>query len=444
MTDKASAKTGGVHRRRTSSEPVRGGVARIDVTPAPGSRLLGYPFVERRSCGGTEKLEARILTLRAGSKLITLCSADLLAIGEDVYAAVLARLTLTLPGLDHRPILAATHTHSAAGDADADAYPTELAGLVAEGVGQALRSERLVSFDAGWGWLHGHHFNRRRMEDAVDPAIGVMRVDSHDGEPLATIYVHGCHPVVLGPANVIPSADWPGSASRWLERHMGEGAVALFLQGGGGDANPVIPALERAIHNGRRIAAYADGAEYPKGPGEALSLATLYGTRKDAERLGEQVAEVVWSVRAALRPRSISASGVRHVRFSLPAASSSLVYRTQLLDAVGWPPEVPEWPRSDPSASLSFDLLAFPRISTALLAQPGEVLSESSRLLRATMRRCGYEIGLVSGCTNGWRLYLPPTNTWPDGGYEVLCARAIGVPRDLQDQVCEAVTQILG
>ena len=78
----------------------------------------------------------------------------------------------------------------------------------------------------------------------VDPDIGLLRIDRKDGKPLAVVYNFACHPImgVPGGGN---TADYPGFASRVIEETLGDGAVALFLQGCAGDVNPV---LYKAVH----------------------------------------------------------------------------------------------------------------------------------------------------------------------------------------------------
>ncbi|MBN1685143.1 MAG: hypothetical protein JW852_00735, partial [Spirochaetales bacterium] len=72
----------------------------------------------------------------------------------------------------------------------------------------------------------------------VDPEIGVLRFDRLDGRTLAVVYNFACHPIqgVPGAGN---TADITGFASRVIEDCLGDGAVALFLQGCAGDINPV-------------------------------------------------------------------------------------------------------------------------------------------------------------------------------------------------------------
>ncbi len=73
----------------------------------------------------------------------------------------------------------------------------------------------------------------------IDPEIGLLRLDRLDGTTLAVVYNFAVHPIqnVPGGAN---SADLSGFASQVLEDSFGENTTALFIQGCGGDINPVL------------------------------------------------------------------------------------------------------------------------------------------------------------------------------------------------------------
>jgi hypothetical protein len=58
------------------------------------------------------------------------------------------------------------------------------------------------------------------------------------GTPLAVIYNFACHPIQGVPSGA-NTADITGLASTVIEDNLGGGAMALFLQGCGGDINPV-------------------------------------------------------------------------------------------------------------------------------------------------------------------------------------------------------------
>lgn len=72
----------------------------------------------------------------------------------------------------------------------------------------------------------------------IDPEIGLLRFDRQDGRTLAIVYNFACHPI-QGVPNGGNTADLSGFASKAIEESLGDGAIALFIQGCAGDINPV-------------------------------------------------------------------------------------------------------------------------------------------------------------------------------------------------------------
>jgi hypothetical protein len=72
----------------------------------------------------------------------------------------------------------------------------------------------------------------------VDPQIGVLRIDRKSGGALAVVYNFACHPIQGVPSGG-NTADITGFASQVIEDNLDGGAIALFVQGCGGDINPV-------------------------------------------------------------------------------------------------------------------------------------------------------------------------------------------------------------
>jgi hypothetical protein len=68
----------------------------------------------------------------------------------------------------------------------------------------------------------------------IDPEIGIIRIDRTDGRPLAVVYNFACHLLMVVPQGGV-TADFPGFASKIIEDNLGHGAMALFIQGAGGD-----------------------------------------------------------------------------------------------------------------------------------------------------------------------------------------------------------------
>lgn len=71
----------------------------------------------------------------------------------------------------------------------------------------------------------------------IDPEIGILRLDRMDGSPLALLYNFAVHPIQGVPSRG-NTADMTGFASTVIEDNLGEGVIALFIQGCAGDINP--------------------------------------------------------------------------------------------------------------------------------------------------------------------------------------------------------------
>jgi hypothetical protein len=253
---------------------LRAGAAKVDIT--------------NREAGPVhDPLYVKALVLKSGGTTAVLITVDAVAIGEighiknDYLPNVRGRLEKEL-GIPPTNVLAnASHCH---GVVCAD---------VEERTVQAVKAaaKELVPVKIGAGAGHEDRImeNRRlklksgREADVrhayalppdeevaevgpVDPQIGILRLDRLDGRTLAVVYNFACHPImgVPGGAN---TADVTGFASQVIEDNASDGAIALFLQGCGGDINPVM---------------YKD-VEHPRSGeplGNLLGLSTLKGLRK--------------------------------------------------------------------------------------------------------------------------------------------------------------------
>jgi hypothetical protein len=70
----------------------------------------------------------------------------------------------------------------------------------------------------------------------VDSEVGVVKIESLDGRPIAVIANYACHPTIAGHENKLISPDYPGVVRDVVEQITG--AVCLFLQGAAGNVGP--------------------------------------------------------------------------------------------------------------------------------------------------------------------------------------------------------------
>jgi hypothetical protein len=246
------------------ASPVRGaglkaGVARVDITPPPGLPMYGYADRIRPAIGTLDPLYARVLVLEASERRLALVALDLGRVFGPASLAWLREAVRKASGISFL-LITASHTH--AGPNILDEYPSgepppwestaleKIAGAVAE----AARQMQEVRLGVNYGRVY-IGYNRRRVNPdgtvtmlwqnptriptaPVDPRVGVLRLDTTDGRPLAILVNYACHPVIFGPDNLRYSADFVGVMCERVEKSFDHRPLCLFLQGADGDINP--------------------------------------------------------------------------------------------------------------------------------------------------------------------------------------------------------------
>jgi hypothetical protein len=202
----------------------------------------------------------------------------------------------------------------------------------------------------------------------IDEEVGVLRVDTSDGAPLAVMVNYACHGTALGGRNATVCGDWIGSAMTTLEDRLG--AVPIYIQGAAGDINP-------------RFVGGLDG-----------NVDSIERT----EKLGEEFAEEVVRVYGRIPTRPLESPSIR------------IASRTLLL------------PRCYRELFQDFRNTAVEAPSTAVrigdltwVSFPGEMFHEIGRKVKhASPTR----ITFLSGYTNGSIGYFPTQAAFSEGGYE--------------------------
>ncbi len=230
------------------------GVGRSCLTPALGTRLLGFAGRASGCTSVHDDLFATALVLDNGHRQIAWLSCDLLSVHPDIVAQV-RELVEAATGIPRSHLMiCCTHTHSgppayaAPGTAALDrAYVGHLPYVLASAVRLAHADLQPARLGDGVGSTD-IAINRRQLlpdgrliigehpDGPHDPVVGVLRIDRVDAGPLATVVNVACHPVILGPASLAVSADFVGRTRALVEATTG--APMLFVQGACGDINP--------------------------------------------------------------------------------------------------------------------------------------------------------------------------------------------------------------
>lgn len=227
----------------TAQAELRVGVARVDITD--------------RTVPVNDPCFAKAMVLQNGETTAVLITVDAVAIGEigrignGFLANVRRELERDLGIPPSGVIINASHCHGV--------VRNDLQQLVVQVVKEAAKDLVPVTARVGVGQETRISENRRMLlkdgtqadmrrayamppdEEVVsvgpiDPQIGLLRLDRADGSPVAVLYHFACHPI-MNPPSKGSSADFPGVASAVIEQATG--AMAFFVQGCGGDINPV-------------------------------------------------------------------------------------------------------------------------------------------------------------------------------------------------------------
>ena len=249
------------------------GAAKVDIT--------------NRNVPVNDPLYAKALVLKQGDTTAVIVTVDAVAIGEigsitnEYLPNVRAQIEKDLKIKPENIMINASHCH---GIVCAD---------VEERTVQAIKdaAKKLVPVKVGVGTGHEDRVmeNRRLFlkngkeadvrhayalppdEEVakigpIDPEIGILKLEKENGETLAVVYNFAVHPIQGVPSKG-NTADMSGLASQVIEDNLSDGTIALFVQGCGGDINPV---QYKDVNNPRDAETL----------GNLLALSTLKAIRK--------------------------------------------------------------------------------------------------------------------------------------------------------------------
>ena len=355
-----------------------------------GTPMSGYDRgYNTRAVGLNDSLGVRALLLDDGRLRIAIISLDLLGFNVD-FDSGSGLLQQKLDGLGvDRYMIVSTHTHGAPKVLDLGnpyrsdrSWPGDKSyvGWVEERIITAVDAATSllepVTMAVGYGRVN-LAFNRRlvhpngtvemiwgrgreidsKLLGPTDPEVVVIRVDRSNGIPLAILFNYACHPVVLGAQNRMLTGDFPGYATRYIEKAFPK-AKALFLQGAAGDIDPLID-VQNSFNPARL-------------QGEELGREVVRISRSDVEEISSS--ELVWKTFETKFGRFNDSSSLLLVRYGLLFLDEEL----------------------------------------ALLALPGEPFIDHQIRFKAWSP---FPHTLLVGYTNGYVGYLPTLSAYAEGGY---------------------------
>jgi hypothetical protein len=300
-------------------------------------------------------------------------------------------------------------------------YTERLPGLIYDAIAQAVARLRpaTLTFEQGYA---GFAVNRRRVghreyPGPVDQDVPVLAVKDADGRMLAILFGYACHNTIM--ADYTIHGDYAGYAQQYLEQRF-PGAVALFVQGGGADSNPLPRRKPEQLE--RYGATLADAVEE-----------VVDGRMKDVAgplRAAIEFPEVVFEgpfdrARWTAETQSKQPQDVQHGKRMLA-----------VLDRGG------KIPQTHPYAVEAWSF----GDSLTLIGLAGELTVDYALKFKA---RYGPDTTWIAGYSNDVFGYIPSLRVWKEGGYEGGEAfRFSNFPGrftpDLEDRITSAVERVVG
>lgn len=419
------------------------GTGRADITAPIGTPMGGYGARVEGAQGVHDPLWAKALVLRTEDVGLAIVSCDLLGLTADVLDPVRDQVEQECGIPRDHVMVVCTHTHSGP-----DSLRLFLSGpspeyfaAVQQGICAAVlaASEGLTPAQAGWGRgrVEGVSANRRKFEAGpLDTDVGVLRVETSSGDPLAVLVHFACHPVALGGNNLLFSADFPGYAMALLEQ-VDPGCQAMFVNGAFGNVNTGHRADLRVGDRGERTFARARKLGHMLA-GEVLKVHNAIDCVPEVDLAARtqciqlptrELPDADWATLAATvaeRDRvlaSAEASREQKVR-----AQSSALYDRELLLL-----------RESHVAELETEVMAA-RIGSGVLAGvPAEYFIEYQIALK---EQAPHPFTFLTALVNDWVGYVPTPDALDEGGYETKLCRWSKLAPPCGDRIYEALLEL--
>jgi neutral ceramidase len=406
---------------------MRVGVAKAKITPEIGTQLSGYRARSGVSNAIHDDLYSRALAFEGTEDAAIFISVDVLALSSQFTLGIRKRISKDISVRYGNIVIAATHTHSGphtiqtffnadvALNAD---YMTKLASAITQSGLDAWQARKSAQMGVGSCQVADLGANRRHpSQGAVDREAAIIRADHPDGSPMAVAVIYGCHPTVLGISNLQITGDFPAATVEILERRLGTGAFALFLNGAEGNISIGRSSELSAIGVQTRGRTFRRAWEL----GERLAMAVL-----------EELPAILTSTEAIIRVGQQEGSlkggdfpSVSKLQEAAEKASEQAKYdadRRPHLPANVLVEEVYAEARYNNARELEKLKNIIPvtitgvRIGEAMfLSIPAEIFTETGLAIKSNIYRRTFVIGLA----NGYIGYLPTRTAFEEGGYEV-------------------------
>jgi len=432
-------------RMAAMADTLKAGAARSNITPPLGTLLAGS-FSARKSVDVHDELHAKALVLDNGETRIAIVVCDLIAAPRK-YLDKSKELIQERCGIPPENVLiSCTHTHTGPSSCGLLGTPGEPEYMewatvkIADSVQLALNRLQPARLGYGVGREPGQVFNRRfRMKDGTvrmnpgrlnpdivepvgptDPDVGVLVVESADGEPICLLANYALHYVGGGRGTSI-SADYFAFFGDAVRKMTGKDFVVMMSNGFCGDINNVDVS-----------------SETPKGPpySQAHQVARILAAEavkvwKEMQFADEVDLEAALSELTITR-RPITPEQVAEAKEKLKTLPEKdvrgRVYANEIIYLSEWPEEEQTW----------VQVLAVNDL--ALVGCPGEMFVELGLEIK---RRSPAGTTFTIELANDYAGYIPTVKAFDEGGYETWFARSSRMVPETGPQMVEEACRLL-
>lgn len=226
----------------------RAGAAHRDITPREPVPMWGYGARHDLLSNGTlDPLRASAVVIQAGDQKLAIVGLDLGRSPSEQSLSKIRKRILDQAGIEHS-FIAGSHTHHgpvleltdhpSRGQGKFDAslrYYTQLEDGIVEAITAANSQLTPAKIAVGSVELEGMNRNRhsKLLPIPVDASLGVLRLDSTEGQPIALLVNFAAHPTSVPGEKLQFSSDYVGGLRDEIEKMRG--GTAIFMQGACGD-----------------------------------------------------------------------------------------------------------------------------------------------------------------------------------------------------------------
>jgi len=389
------------------------GAAEVNITPTEPVPMSGYSSREEPSKGVHDDIFTRALVFQDGqNNRAALISVENIGIPESFWEDV----TSSIEKGSHIPreniLLSAVHDHSAPTPANMYSnsaseqtieYTNTLKEQVVAVVRQAAANLQPVAYGVGKG-VCKMSMNRRALNakgglkigknpyGPCDQAVGVVRFDDRQGQPLALFVNWPCHATIMGPGNYLISGDWPGATSRFVAKEMGSQVIVPVTAGASANIDPIYRVLP----------------DFRGGETEAVGII-----------LGTEVIKVARDIRTY--PSGTITSAQRVITLPGKARGDSYAPRESY----------------EPGPDVRVRLSAL-RVGDVIFAGvSGELFTQIGMQIKALSP---YKNTFIITHCNGSSGYLVTDDAYAKGGYEVMATRVMsGAEQEITENLVEMI-----